>query len=498
MRMNNETVIISMTSYPKRIKTTRQVYDVIMNQKQKGDNVHFVLVLSEDEFPNKELDLPKNLQRGFKGEIIWDKGNIKSHKKLIPTLEKYPKNPILVIDDDMTMKPGWLHEFLDMHKKYPEDIIYGQTSSTVIVDNDGSIREIRSFENTYMAGVRTINQKPANGASGTLYPAKTFTSPIFFDRKVFMELSPTSDETWQYMFCVLGNKKYRSLQDNGICYYDIQTNQENCLAEVNKEKYTEIHNKLAEHFPQYKEKLKQRFPGIVASMTTYGERVKTCLPAIKSIVEQTLKPEKIIINIPIPDLINVPKELQELAQKNIVDIIPILDDWGVHDKWINASKLYFDKCIFLFDDDVIYDSTLIQRMYLWWQINPGCVISTRCRIIAIDDTGNVAPYSTWPLYNQEQGVAYRNFLPTNVGGVMIPPYVLENAIDYDKIKEALFDDDIYLKYVYNKHLVNILYIDADNQDIAVNGVQLSADMEGKIERIKQFTDNNNIYFNSLT
>ena len=72
-----------MTSYPKRIGTTRDIYNIILGQKE--DDVHFVLVLSEDEFPNLELDLPKDLREDFGVEIIWDKGNIKSHKKLIPT-----------------------------------------------------------------------------------------------------------------------------------------------------------------------------------------------------------------------------------------------------------------------------------------------------------------------------------------------------------------------------------------------------------------------------
>ena len=153
--MNNDTLIVSMTSYPKRIGTTRDIYNIILGQKE--DDVHFVLVLSEDEFPNLELDLPKDLREDFGVEIIWDKGNIKSHKKLIPTLERYPDNAILVVDDDMTMRPGWLHEFIEMHKKYPEDIIYGQTSSVVIVERDGSLREIRNFDNTYLRGVATIN-----------------------------------------------------------------------------------------------------------------------------------------------------------------------------------------------------------------------------------------------------------------------------------------------------------------------------------------------------
>lgn len=484
--MNNDTLIVSMTSYPKRIGTTRDIYNIILGQKE--DDVHFVLVLSEDEFPNLELDLPKDLRENFGVEIIWDKGNIRSHKKLIPTLERYPDNAILVVDDDMTMRPGWLHEFIEMHKKYPEDIIYGQTSSVVITERDGSLREIRNFDNTYLRGVATINQKPANGAAGTLYPAHTFTSPLFFDREKFMALSPTSDETWQFLFCVLSGRRYRSLYENGICRYDIQTNQEDCLADVNKEKYTEIHNILAAHFPQYKEKLQERLPGVVVSMATYGERMNNSMTAILSILRQTMRPEKFILNIPVDDVKNMSQELLDLVKVGDIEVHQVIDDMGPHNKWIYAATEYYDRCILLVDDDVEYENTMIQRMFTWWQRNPGCVISSRCRWISMNIDGSIKPYGEWPVFHGAQGVATRSFLPTGCGGTFIPPYILEDAIDYDMIKDFALDDDLYLKLIFNKHYANVLFVNVEKHDIYVGGKQLSCDMNKKIERIQGILD----------
>ena len=126
--INNKTLIISMTSYPPRIKFVKNAFNSIIKQNISPTLYHCILVLSITEFPNKELDLPLDLLNLIYNEgieIIWYKKNIRSHKKLIPTLKKYPYNPILVIDDDNKREDGFIQAFLDDHKKYPNDIIFG-------------------------------------------------------------------------------------------------------------------------------------------------------------------------------------------------------------------------------------------------------------------------------------------------------------------------------------------------------------------------------------
>ena len=126
--INNKTLIISMTSYPPRIKFVKNSFNSIIKQNISPTLYHCVLVLSIIEFPNKELDLPLDILNliNIEGiEIIWYKNNIRSHKKLIPTLKKYPYNPILIIDDDNIREDGFIQAFLNDHNKYPEDIIFG-------------------------------------------------------------------------------------------------------------------------------------------------------------------------------------------------------------------------------------------------------------------------------------------------------------------------------------------------------------------------------------
>lgn len=97
---NNEKAIISLTSWTARIKTVGiTIYSIIKN----CPNFHIVLVLSETEFPNKELDLPIDLQTIINNdliEIIWVNKNYKAFKKILFTMDKYKTVPIISADDD--------------------------------------------------------------------------------------------------------------------------------------------------------------------------------------------------------------------------------------------------------------------------------------------------------------------------------------------------------------------------------------------------------------
>ena len=99
---NNEKAIISLTSWKGRINT---VHLTIKNLLKMCPKFHIVLVLSEEEFPLKEQELPKSLLKLLnKIEILWIYKNYKSFKKTIFTGVKYPNVPIISADDDLLYK----------------------------------------------------------------------------------------------------------------------------------------------------------------------------------------------------------------------------------------------------------------------------------------------------------------------------------------------------------------------------------------------------------
>jgi hypothetical protein len=93
-------VIVSLTSWKKRINTVGKTIDSILD---KCKPYKIVLTLAVDEFPKLVNDLPQDLiQHAREGvlEIQWVKRNVKSFKKVLFTLDRYKNFPIVSADDD--------------------------------------------------------------------------------------------------------------------------------------------------------------------------------------------------------------------------------------------------------------------------------------------------------------------------------------------------------------------------------------------------------------
>lgn len=99
---NNDKIkgIISLTSWKARIQ---YVHKTIESFLRNTNGFKVVLVLCEEEFPNKERDLPSTITKliSKRFEILWVRKNYKAFKKVLFTMEKYPNFPIISADDDM-------------------------------------------------------------------------------------------------------------------------------------------------------------------------------------------------------------------------------------------------------------------------------------------------------------------------------------------------------------------------------------------------------------
>lgn len=118
-------VIVSMTSWPKRICNVAAVVKSLLDQEVKPDIVQ--INLSEDEFENKELDFPKELievlSENENIEIEWVKGNDGVFKKIIPTLKKHygEEYLLLSVDDDWIYRRDYIKMMIDYLEKYDAD-----------------------------------------------------------------------------------------------------------------------------------------------------------------------------------------------------------------------------------------------------------------------------------------------------------------------------------------------------------------------------------------
>lgn len=125
----DEFAIISLTSWTKRINTCGIT---IYNLYKTCPHFHIVLVLAEEEFPNRLNSLPYDLRLMIdKGifECLFIEKNYKAFKKCLFTMQTYTNIPIITADDDMIYTTNYALELYQEHIKHPNNIISYRKSS---------------------------------------------------------------------------------------------------------------------------------------------------------------------------------------------------------------------------------------------------------------------------------------------------------------------------------------------------------------------------------
>ena len=122
-----EHIIVTMTSWTKRITNIPIVMGTLLNQTIMPNKI--VLNLSIDEFKNKEKDLPLQVTNFLEENkeliyINWLTGkNIRSWKKTLPTFNLFPNDVIINTDDDILYPNNFIENLYVKHQKFPNNPI---------------------------------------------------------------------------------------------------------------------------------------------------------------------------------------------------------------------------------------------------------------------------------------------------------------------------------------------------------------------------------------
>lgn len=128
-KYNGEKAIISLTSWKARINT---VGLTLYSLYKQCPGFHIVLVLSEEEFPKKEAELPDTVMAFVEQdliEILWVYKNYKSFKKILFTMDKYKYLPVISADDDCIYTRNYAEELYQAYKinncviRYPKSTV---------------------------------------------------------------------------------------------------------------------------------------------------------------------------------------------------------------------------------------------------------------------------------------------------------------------------------------------------------------------------------------
>lgn len=188
-------IVVSLTSFPKRINKVWMVIDSMMHQQMRPEKI--CLYLTEEEFPHGRESLPKRLLAYEKLglEICFRKYNLMPHNKYFYALQEYPDKYVVTVDDDMYYHNDLISNLWSTHTKYPDAV---SSNSICIIQTDSK----DAFMHYDQWDFSVVPQKPslrnvALGYNGVLYPTALFKeAKDMFDTEKIKTMSLKADDLW--------------------------------------------------------------------------------------------------------------------------------------------------------------------------------------------------------------------------------------------------------------------------------------------------------------
>lgn len=250
-------LIVSLTTYPARINVVYKTISTLLQQTVKPDRV--VLWLASPQFPDKKL--PDNLTRlqEFGLEIKWLENDIRSFKKLVPSLREYPNDIVITVDDDNYYDSRLVEYLYNSYLEIP-NCIHARQAFVVKHDKNGKLfMKARNYvyNSTYMP---SFLNEPV-GCGGVLYPPHVLNENVLNEEQ-FMKEVPTHDDLWFWAHALINGTKINVIKDNyKLKNYIIEGSQEDALWQKNMINSTsnigmtgtDSINKLSDIFPKIKE-----------------------------------------------------------------------------------------------------------------------------------------------------------------------------------------------------------------------------------------------------
>jgi len=201
---------------------------------------------------------------------------------------------------------------------------------------------------------------------------------------------------------------------------------------------------------------------IVVSLTSFPARFNTLHLSLKSILNQSLKPDIVFLCLTKDEVKSedsLPESVLNL-KKYGVQIFFSDDNLKPHNKYFYAIKNYPDSLLITVDDDNMYDKNLVCDLYNSYIKYPAAVSARRAHKITWDKDNILLPYNKWRYEYQKETSPSYDLLATGVGGVLYPPGILPpETFNAGKIKELCLNaDDIWLKFMELKNNIPVVWV----------------------------------------
>lgn len=243
---------------------------------------------------------------------------------------------------------------------------------------------------------------------------------------------------------------------------------------------------------------------VIVSLTTHGKRLYDVAATIESIMQGSMKPNRIILWLG-EDMNNVilPITLQNQQKRGLE--VAYCKDIRSYTKLIPTLRTHPEAIIITIDDDLIYFYDLVEKLVNMHLEFPKHIIANRIHRIVLDNNNRPLSYMKWNWCATPTDASNLNFF-TGVGGVLYPPQSLHPEVLNEKVflNICKYADDIWFFAMAMKAGTKILkcythngkgedyLINEDVQDIGLLNINTGKNCANDIQ-LKNVFDSYNLW-----
>ena len=244
-------LIVSLTSFPARIDSVKTVLDSLYRQTLQADEI--ILWLAEEQFPNKETDLPLSLQEDLAAKrftLRWC-DDLGCHKRYFYVMQEYPEDNIVTVDDDLYYHPDSLEKLMEAHKRYPNAVV---ALTTYLVSLDKNLQPLPvlswlfDFQQMHEPSMLLL----AGPGGGALFPPHSIDERIFDKQLIYDTCSGYgriyADHILLKAGCMLKHTPVLAVPSKP--YYRLPDTQDTALRKIlpSEEHINQVIKEISEHF----------------------------------------------------------------------------------------------------------------------------------------------------------------------------------------------------------------------------------------------------------
>jgi len=173
---------------------------------------------------------------------------------------------------------------------------------------------------------------------------------------------------------------------------------------------------------------------VTVTLTSIPSRLHALDIVVKSLLAQATAPERIVVWLREDLRGSVPDRVRRLEGDRVrIRFVPL---GSSHKKLVFAVAENPDRVHVTCDDDMIYPTEWLGRLWAEHLRHPGDIIANDVRAVRYDDAGDPLPYERWRLDPDETRETAPEFMSVGWAGVLYPP----RCFHPDVTREELFLD----------------------------------------------------------